>query len=132
LDEVATIAAPATLLTWHRNLIGRHHVKGASRIAGRPPTRQDIAALVVRMAEENRSWGYRRIQGALSNLNHHLSHNTIRNILKRQGIEPSPERARRTTWTEFLEIHWQQIVASNFFRASSKKSGFVSLIVLCL
>ena len=67
------------------------------------------------MATENRSWGYRRIQGALSNLGHVLAYNTIANILKRSGIEPAPERSRTTTWKEFLNRHWQQIVASDFF-----------------
>ena len=67
------------------------------------------------MAEENRAWGYRRIQGALANLGHILAHNTIANILKRHGIEPAPERSRKTTWKEFLERHWEQIVASDFF-----------------
>ena len=90
LGQVATIAAPETLLTWHRNLIGRNRTGSARRTPGRPPTRQEIAALAVRMAEENRSWGYRRIQGALANLGHDLAHNTVRNILKRHGIEPSP------------------------------------------
>ena len=67
------------------------------------------------MAEENRAWGYRRIQGALANLGHFLAHNTIASILKRHGIEPAPERGRKTTWKEFLDRHWQQIVASDFF-----------------
>jgi len=67
------------------------------------------------MAKENRSWGYRRIQGALRNLGHMLAHNTIANILRQNGIEPAPERSRKTTWKEFLKRHWQQIVASDFF-----------------
>src|ERR1051326_982957 len=62
LNEVATIAAPETLLTWHRNLIGRNCTGSARRNRGRPRTRPEIATLVVRMAEENRSWGYRRIK----------------------------------------------------------------------
>src|SRR5207237_7859218 len=86
----------------------------------------------VRMAEENRSWGYRRIQGALANLGHDLAHNTVRNILKRRGIEPSPERARKTTWGEFLQRHWEQIVASDFFsRDASECSRLASLGILC-
>ena len=44
-----------------------------------------------------------------------LAHNTIANILKRHGIEPAPERERKTTWKEFLARHWEQIVASDFF-----------------
>lgn len=115
LTQVATIVTPETLLAWHRKLIAQKYDGSSFRTPGRYPTRKEIAALVVRMAEENRGWGYRRIQGALSNLGHVLAHNTIANILKRNGIEPAPERSRKTTWKEFLDRHWQQIVASDFF-----------------
>jgi hypothetical protein len=67
------------------------------------------------MAEENRGWGYRRIQGALSNLGHEIARTTIANILKCHGIEPAPERNRITTWKEFLRRHWSQIIATDFF-----------------
>ena len=67
------------------------------------------------MAEENRDWGYRRIQGALSNLGHDLARSTIADILGRHGIEPAPERSRKTTWKEFLERHWDLIVEADFF-----------------
>jgi putative transposase len=67
------------------------------------------------MAEENRDWGSRRIQGALFNLGHELARSTIAEILKRHGIEPAPERSRKTTWTEFLTRHWELIVAADFF-----------------
>ena len=67
------------------------------------------------MAEENGGWGYRRIQGALSNLGHEIARTTIANILKRHGIEPAPERNRKTTWKEFLRRHWSQFVAPDFF-----------------
>src|SRR5215471_6403127 len=77
---------------------------------GRPRTAAEIATLVTRMAKENRSWGYRRIQGALSNLGHLLAFKTIANILKGHRIEPAPERTRKTTWKEFLTRHWEQIV----------------------
>ena len=83
LGQVATIAAPETLLTWYRTLIGGNQAGKVRRSPGRPPTRREIAALAVRMAEENHSWGYRRIQGALTNLGHDLAHNTVRNILKK-------------------------------------------------
>src|SRR5262245_18066613 len=131
LNEVATIAAPETLLIWHRNLIDRNHAGSACRTPGRPATPQEIAALAVRMAEENRSWGYARIQGSLSNLGHDLANNTVRNILKRRGIEPSPDLARRTTCRDILQIHCQQIVASDFYSMdSSKKARLASLVVL--
>src|SRR3989475_7358494 len=132
LGQVATIAAPETLLTWHRKLIAENRTGSPCRTPGRHPTRKEIAALAVRMAEENRSWGYRRIQGALANLGHDLAYNTIRNILKRRGIKPSPEQARKTTWGEFLQRHWEQIVASDFFsRDASDCSRLASLVSLC-
>ena len=67
------------------------------------------------MATENRDWGYTRIIGALSNLGHNAARGTVANILKRNGIEPAPERSRRTTWKEFLTQHWEMIVAADFF-----------------
>ena len=115
LNEVATIVTPETLLAWRRKLIAKKYDGSANRGPGRPRTATEIAALVTRMANENRSWGYRRIQGALSNLGHQLAFKTIANILKEHGIEPAPERSRKTTWKEFISRHWEQIVASDFF-----------------
>ena len=71
------------------------------------------------MAQENRDWGYRRIQGALSNLDT-LARSTIADILERHGIEPAPERNRKTTWKEFLTRHWELIVAAD---SSPSRSG---------
>jgi putative transposase len=115
LAEMATIVTPETLLSWHRKLIASKYDGSARRGPGRPATEKDIEALVVRMAKENRNWGYVRIQGALSNLGHQLARGTIANILKRNGIEPAPERVRKTTWKEFLTQHWDLIVAADFF-----------------
>lgn len=67
------------------------------------------------MAEENRDWGYRRIEGALSNLGHELARSTIAQILERHGIEPAPERSWKTTWKEFLSRHWELVIAADFF-----------------
>ena len=102
LAEDASIVTPETLLAWHRKMIGKKYDGTAHRSPGRPRTADDIEALVVRMAEENRDWGYRRIEGALSNLGHELARSTIAAILERHGIEPAPERRRKTTWKEFL------------------------------
>ena len=115
LADVATIVTPETLLSWHRKLIAGKYDGSARRGPGRPATGKEIEALVVRMAKENRDWGYLRIQGALSNLGHQLARGTIANILKRNGIEPAPERVRKTTWKEFLTQHWDLIVAADFF-----------------
>src|ERR1051325_11881643 len=67
------------------------------------------------MATENRDWGYTRIAGALANLGHQVARGTIANILERNGLEPAPERKRKTTWKEFLQRHWGSIVAADFF-----------------
>ena len=115
LAEVATIVTPETLLAWHRRLIAQKYDGSGRRSPGRPRTAGELEALVVRMAEENRDWGYRRIQGALSNLGHELARSTIAEILQRHGIEPAPERNRKTTWKEFLSRHWELIVAADFF-----------------
>jgi putative transposase len=115
LAEVATIVTPDTLLAWHRKLIAQKYNGSGQRGPGRPRTANEIEAVVVRMAEENRDWGYRRIQGALSNLGHELARSTIAEILERHGIEPAPERGRETTWKEFLTRHWELIVAADFF-----------------
>ena len=118
LAELATIVTPETLLAWHRKLIAEQYDGSGKRGVGRPPTDDDVENLVVRMAEENCGWGYRRIQGALSNLGHVLARSTIAEILKRRGMEPAPERKRKTTWKEFLSRHWEQIVAADFFSAA--------------
>jgi putative transposase len=115
LAEVATIVTPETLLAWHRRLIAQKYDGSAYRKPGRPKTLTELSELVVRMAEENRTWGYRRIQGAIANLGHILAYTTIANILKRHGIEPAPDRNRKTTWKEFLDRHWDQLVATDFF-----------------
>ena len=106
---------PETLLRWHQRLIAQKYDGSGKRGPGRPRTAAEIEQLVVQMAKENRDWGYRRIQGALSNLGHKLARSTIADILERHGIEPAPERSRKTTWKEFLTQHWELIVAADFF-----------------
>jgi len=75
----------------------------------------EIRTLIVQMAQENRTWGYTRIQGALNNLGHRVGRGTIANILKAHGIEPAAERYRKTTWREFLSAHWEMIGVADFF-----------------
>jgi putative transposase len=115
LSELATLVTPDTLLAWHRKLIAQKYNGHHQRGPGRPRTAKELESLVVRMAEENHSWGYRRIQGALSTLGHTLARSTIAAVLRHHGIEPAPERIRKTTWKEFLERHWELIVAADFF-----------------
>jgi putative transposase len=103
----------------------------ACRAPGRPRTSAVISNLIVRFAEENRSWGYTRIQGALSNLGYTIGRTTIADILKRHGIEPAPGRDRKTTWKEFLRRHWTQIIAADFFTVEAWTcAGLKRFIVL--
>src|SRR6185369_3807115 len=131
LAQLATIVTPETLLAWHRKLIAAKYDGSTKRGPGRPRTGPDIEALIVRMAEENRTWGYDRIVGALANLGHELSAKTIANILKRHGIEPAPERRRKTTWKEFVSRHFDQIAATDFFTVEVwTKKGLQRFVVL--
>jgi len=131
LAEVATIVTPETLLAWHRKLIAQKYAGRDQRAPGRPRTAGKIEALVVRMAEENRDWGYRRIAGAMCNLGHALARSTIAQILERHGIEPAPERSRKTTWKEFLRRHWELIVATDFLTVEVwTRRGLQRFIVL--
>ena len=114
LGELETLVTPDTLLAWHRKLIAQKWTY-AKKGPGRPQVAQEITDLVLRMARENTSWGYDRIQGALANLGHIVASNTAKNILKRHGIEPAPEREKRTSWRAFLKSHWDVMAATDFF-----------------
>ncbi len=109
------MACIVTLLRWYRNLVAKKYDGSAARGPGRPPTETDIAKLVVQMAAANPGWGYTRLRGALWNLGHDLGRNTIKRILADAGIEPAPERGKRTTWKTFLKAHWGAIAAMDFF-----------------
>src|SRR5450631_1199940 len=98
LLELDTVVAPDTLMRWNRRLIAQKWNFTHRRGPGRPGIMRHISELIVRMAHENPRWGYTRIQGALSNLNHKVGRGTIANVLKRNGIESSQDRGRRTPW----------------------------------
>src|SRR5499427_4096842 len=131
LVELGAIVTPETLLAWHRCLIAEKYDGSKNRGPGRPRKAKEIETLVVRMANENRTWGYRRIQGALANLGHDIGRGTIADILARHGMEPAPERERKTTWKEFLEQHWDLIVAADFFSIEAwTRRGLQRFVVL--
>jgi transposase InsO family protein len=112
LSQVATIVSPDTILRWHRQLIARKWTY-ATRRSGRSGILAEIRRLIVRMAEENPTWGYTRIRGALKNLGHHVGRSTIARTLKARGIPPVPERP--TSWQTFLRAHWGAISGADFF-----------------
>src|SRR6516162_923942 len=116
LEDVATIVKPDTILAWHRRLVAQKFDGSQRRKApGRPTIDQELEALIVRIAQENRSWGYDRIVGALANLGLTVSDQTVGNVLKRHGIAPAPERKTTTTWKEFIRTHMEGLVATDFF-----------------
>lgn len=116
LFEIPTIFRPDTILGWHRKLVAiKHDYSGRRRGPGRPPIMKEIRALIVRFANENPTWGYTRIMGALDNVGHEVSRTTIANVLKENGIVPAPERGERTRWRDFLRAHWDVLGATDFF-----------------
>src|SRR2546425_7363173 len=118
LKDVANIVKPDTILGWHRKLVAQKFDGSTQRKApGRPTIDKEVEDLVVRLAQENRSWGYDRIVGALTNLGYTLSDQTVGNILKRHGLPPAPERKTTTTWKEFIRTHLDVLVATDFFTA---------------
>jgi hypothetical protein len=116
LKPVACTAQPDTILAWYRRLIARKFDGSRYRAApGRPRVEPEVEALVVRLARENSGWGYDRIVGALSNLGHRLSDQTVGNILRRYGIAPAPKRSQTTTWKDFIRRHMDVLAGTDFF-----------------
>jgi hypothetical protein len=101
-------------MRWHRKLIALKWTYEAKRV-GRPGLMKTIKARIVRMATENSSWGYCRIQGELKDVGHRVASTTIANVLKANGIRPAPDRP--SSWRAFLKAHWEQIAATDFFSA---------------
>ena len=116
LAEVAQMVRPETILGWHRKLIARKFDGSKHRsTANRGITGKAIEDLVLRFARETHTWGYRRIVGALSNLGHEVSHQTVANVLKRHGLAPAPERVKKMSWREFIRSHTEVLAAVDFF-----------------
>jgi hypothetical protein len=116
LGEVANVARPDTILAWYRNLVARKFDGSkARRSPGRPQIKREVEQLIVRMARENRDWGYDRIVGALANLGYKVCDQTVGNVLQRHGLPPAPERKRTTPWSAFIRIHLALLVGTDFF-----------------
>jgi len=116
LEDVAATAKPETILGWYRKLIANKFDGSKSRRSvGRPKLDQETERLVVRMARENPSWGYDRIVGALANLGHRLSDQTVGNIFRRHGISPAPKRKQTISWKNFIRSHRDVLVGMDFF-----------------
>ncbi len=111
------LVTPDTILRWHRDIARRRWAaRSKRRRTGRPTTRRNIKALVLRLAKENSEWGYRRIHGELAGLGVNIAASTVWEILRANGIDPA---ARRTgpTWSQFLRSQAEAILACDFFTA---------------
>src|SRR5215475_2992870 len=134
LEEVATIVKPETILAWHRKLVDQKFDGSKQRKAlGRPRVDKELEDWVVKMAKENRGWGYDRLAGALAELGYDISDQTVGNILKRRGVPPAPDRHKTTTWKEFIRSHMSVLWATDFFSTEVwTLGGLVTFYVLFL
>jgi transposase InsO family protein len=114
LRGLRLLVRPDTILKWHRDLIARRHAAASRpRRLGRPRTLRSIRALVLRLAKENGSWGYRRVHGELLTLGIKVAPSTVWEILREAGIDPAPDRAA-TTWADFLRSQAHALLAADF------------------
>jgi transposase len=114
LRRLRLLVHPDTILRWHRDLLARRHAaRSRPHRRGRPRTLRSIRALVLRLARENSSWGYRRLHGELLTLGVKVAASTVWQILREAGIDPSPDRTA-TTWAAFLRSQAHALLAADF------------------
>jgi len=114
IADVMLVVKPDTYRGWLRKKAGRK----PKRKGGRPATDADIIRLLLRMARENLAWGYKRIYGELKKLGIKIGLTTIRDIMKRNGLNPVPDKALKnpdSTWSRFIRSHIETLVAIDFF-----------------
>lgn len=115
LGQIRLLARPETVLRWHRDLTAARHARiSRPKRVGRPPTIRSVRVLVLRLARENSSWGYRRIHGELLVLGIKIAPSTVWEILNAAGIDPAPQRTS-TTWATFLRSQAEALLAADFF-----------------
>ncbi len=124
LQQYATLVRPETILAWHRKLVALKYTAKRMLKTDRQKRMEVIQGLCVQFAEENMSWGYGRIQGALSNLGYKVSMTTVGNILRARGIVPSPERGKQSNWKTFVRSLYGRDVRCRFFHGGSLDSSW--------
>jgi len=131
LAEVISIAKPETLLAWNRRQKRKKWTfQNASAKAGRPRKAGDTEALIVRLAEENNSWGYKRISGELKKLGHRACPSYVREVLRRHGLPPARGR-KGLSWKQFIQAHLEVTWATDFLAEEVwTRGGLVTIYVL--
>jgi len=114
MDDVIRIVKPATLFGWHKQLVRWKWTYRNQNRGGRPRIDAELEQLVVRLAREN-DWGFERIEGELLKLGYTISHETVGNILRRNGIPPAPERETSPSWRHLMTHYKDQLIACDFF-----------------
>ena len=115
LGKLATLVTPDTLLRWFRVLIAKKWTFARTNPVGRPSVEAELEKLVITLLQENPTWGSKRIVGALANLGFKVSDSTVDNIRQRNGLDPAPLRGKSTSWHQFLQAHWETLLAADFF-----------------
>ena len=116
LKGITTLVSPDTLFRWYREAVRAKWDYSQKRRPGRPKTKSEIENFIIQWAQENKSWGYTRLLDTLVLNGYSIARNTVKNILKRNGITPAPIRIKNgPSWAEFGKAHWDALVGADFF-----------------
>ena len=120
LSQVVLLFKPDTLLKWHRELVRRKWTFKKKAPLGRSPIAPEVDALLLRLAKENPTWGYAKLEGELgargAKLGYSIGRSTLRDVLKRRRVPPAPERGKRgSSWRTFLAHYKDEVLACDFF-----------------
>jgi transposase InsO family protein len=131
LGSFTTLVTPDTLLRWFRTLVAKKWTFAKTNPVGRPRVDPRLEKLVIKLIQEDPTWGSNRIVDALDNLGLKLSDSTVDNIRRRNGFDPAPVRGKNTPWRQFLQAHWESLIAADFFTTEVLSwSGLVSFYTL--
>ena len=121
ISQVVLVFKPDTLLKWHRELVRRKWIFKEKAQLGRPATRIELKTLILRLAKENSTWGYGKLEGELGKLRYDIARSTIRDVLKRRRVPRAPERCKQgSRWRTFLAEYKDEIVACDVFTWSDQ------------
>lgn len=130
--QVAFVAKPDTILGWYRRLIAAKFDGSKCRsYPGRPRISREVEDLIVRFARDNRTWGYDRIAGALANIGHDVSYQTVGNVLQRHGIPPALKRSQTTNWKDFIRSHMAVLAGADFLQWRCSHGGAPKRTMFC-